>query len=179
MRSKGSQMGERRKATSRPRNSSGWIYSNLYGFDGSPGSQDGYKSLAGVIFDTAGDLYGTTQLGGVGGGTVFELTPTSGGWVESILHNFAGGSDGASPEAPLIFDFAGNLYGTTYSGGKTGAGTIFQLSSNGNGQWTESVFRLKSADEGGVHPDAPVLLNGQSLYGTTSGIPGVVFKISQ
>src|ERR1039458_10538845 len=74
----------------------------------------------GLVFDAAGNLYGATFYGGTYGayGTVFELTPAGGGtWTEQVLHNFGNGTDGAEPLASLIFDGAGNLYGTTSYGG--------------------------------------------------------------
>jgi uncharacterized repeat protein (TIGR03803 family) len=76
---------------------------------------------AGLIFDTEGNLYGTTEDGGAGNGTVFKLTLNSdGGWTESLLYSFIGGHDGAFPVAGVIFDAAGNLYGTTAEGGASG-----------------------------------------------------------
>ena len=79
---------------------------------------DGTSPQAGLIFDAAGNLYGTTATGGStngdGGGTVFELSPGAGGnWTEKVLWNFGNGTDGVRPIAGLIFDAAGNLYGTT------------------------------------------------------------------
>ena len=91
---------------------------------------DGWGPVAGLIFDTPGNLYGTTEYGGAdGSGTVFELTPTAGGvWTEKVLHNFNNnGTDGYDLYASLISDAAGNLYGTTYQGGAHGGGTVFEL----------------------------------------------------
>jgi outer membrane protein assembly factor BamB len=99
---------------------------------------DGYWPNASLIFDAAGNLYGTTLAGGNGSncpgflgqlcGTVFELTPTAGGgWTERVLHNFGNGTDGAAPAAGLIFDAAGNLYSTTFYGGTYNTGTVFEL----------------------------------------------------
>src|SRR5664280_693963 len=92
---------------------------------------DGLNPYAGLIFDAAGNLYGTTFGGGAYGypfGTVFELTPAAGGgWTEKVLHNFNNnGTDGAYPYAGLIFDAAGNLYGTTAHGGTYNYGTVFE-----------------------------------------------------
>src|SRR5271167_2431039 len=97
---------------------------------------DGYYPYASLIFDAAGNLYGTTSFGGAYGyGTVFELTPTAGGgWTETVLHSFGNGTDGAYPDASLIFDAVGNLYGTTQPGGTYHncnggfyCGTVFEL----------------------------------------------------
>ena len=74
-------------------------------------------------------------------GTVFELTPAAGGgWTEKVLHSFGNGTDGADPYAGLIFDAAGNLYGTTDEGGTYNHGTVFELTPAGGGGWTEKVL---------------------------------------
>ena len=107
---------------------------------------DGVAPQAGLVMDAAGNLYGTTYNGGTYNyGTVFELTPAAGGgWTEMVLHNFNNdGVDGAYPHAGLIFDAAGNLYGTTHSGGTHNAscsndcGTVFELTPSAGGTWTE------------------------------------------
>src|ERR1017187_9524801 len=105
---------------------------------------DGNKPYAGLIFDAAGNLYGTTWAGGPSDlGTVFELTPAGGGtWTEKVLHSFINdGTDGNEPYAGLIFDAAGNLYGTTLGGGTAFIGTVFQLTPAGGGTWTEKVLQ--------------------------------------
>ncbi len=81
-------------------------------------------------------------MGGTyGDGTVFELTPTGGGgWTEKVLYSFGNTTDGAIPVAGLIFDAAGNLYGTTIEGGTHGDGTVFELTPTGGGGWTEKVL---------------------------------------
>src|SRR5580765_3611272 len=73
---------------------------------------DGVHSYAGLVLDQAGNLYGTTSVGGTYNlGTIFELSPSSnGGWAETILHSFAGSADGANPYASLVLDGQGNLY---------------------------------------------------------------------
>ena len=92
-----------------------------------------------MIFDTVGNLYGTTQTGGSGGyGTVFQLVPAEGGWTEKVLFNFRNGSDGGFPAAGLIFDPSGNLYGATAEGGMGSGGTVFELTPS-NGSWTYSL----------------------------------------
>ena len=113
----------------------------------------GSHSQAGLIFDTAGNLYGTTEEGGAYRcGTVFKLTPnTNGRWTETVLHSFKG-SDGRSPYASLIFDTAGNLYGTTYKGGAHGLGTVFKITPGANGTWAETVLHSFGAGGDGYYP---------------------------
>jgi uncharacterized repeat protein (TIGR03803 family) len=151
-----------------PKKLRGWIEKVLHNFDFN--SNDGYNPEAGLISDASGNLYGTTSVGGVYGyGTVFELTPqTGGGWTEAVLHNFNfNGSDGEFPEASLILDTAGNLYGTTSSGGAYGYGTVFELT---KGTWVETVlYNFGSASQDGNHPYAGLILDSAgNLYGTTS-----------
>jgi uncharacterized repeat protein (TIGR03803 family) len=107
----------------------------LYDFNG---GDDGYSPQAGVIFDHAGNLYGTTVEGGTGGcGTVYELSNNGSGWTKTILYNFqCSSSEGWFPYGGLIFDAAGNLYGTTNYGGPGGGGTVYELSPAGGGNWT-------------------------------------------
>jgi uncharacterized repeat protein (TIGR03803 family) len=109
------------------RNAKGlWILTTLYSFE----NVDGVYPLGGVIFDTSGNLYGTTDEGGAhdSGGTVFELMPGNGGtWTETVLHSFGNGADGSSPEAGLVMDGSGNLFGTTNAGGTHGYGTVFEI----------------------------------------------------
>ena len=99
----------------------GWTEKLLHNFNNN--GTDGANPYAGLVFDAADNLYGTTYRGGgYSVGTVFELTPqASGNWMESVLHSFIfNGTDGAYPEAAPIFDAVGNLYGTTYYGGTAG-----------------------------------------------------------
>jgi uncharacterized repeat protein (TIGR03803 family) len=136
--------------------------------DGSPG-----RPYAGLIADKSGDLYGTTLLGGSNNhGAVFELTPTSSGWNESILYSFAGGTDGSHPAGNLTFDAAGHLYGTTTAGGggncPEGCGTVFELTP-ASGGWTESVIYSFTGGSDGRQPYSGLILSKQgTLYGTAS-----------
>jgi uncharacterized repeat protein (TIGR03803 family) len=118
-----------------PNGNGGWNETVLYSFTG--GADGNNPVHSNVIFDSVGNLYGTTQLGGSNGqGVVFELSPVGGSWTETILYNFcsqAGCADGAEPLTGLIMDPAGNLYGTTSSG------AVFELSPSGGG-WTEQVI---------------------------------------
>jgi uncharacterized repeat protein (TIGR03803 family) len=137
----------------------------LYTFNGS----DGNSPLAGLTTDGAGNLYGTTFVGGTDGfGEVFELSPNaSGGWTETVLHSFTG-ADGAGPYySDVIFDAAGNLYGTTVVGGAYNFGTVFELTRTASG-WSESVLYSFRGGDDGAEPCAGLTLDGAgNLYGTT------------
>ena len=135
----------------------------LYRFTGSmDGSGPGWGDLA---FDQAGNLYGTTSDGGSNGhGSVYELPPSDGSWTETILYSFTGGGDGSQPESGVIFDHAGNLYGTTLFGGAGARGTVFQLTPSGSG-WTEKV--LHSFGSSGSGPYGGLIFDPSgNLYGT-------------
>src|SRR5579863_1429085 len=156
---------------------------------------DGCDPNAGVILDSAGNIYGTTFDGGAGTqccGVVYKLD-TSG--VETVLHTFEG-SDGAGPTAPLLMDSAGNLYGTTAYGGNLGCqgglgcGVVFELSPQSNGTWVETVLytfcSLSSCADGrssraGLIRDPAGNLYGATELGGGSGCGGdgcgVVFKL--
>jgi uncharacterized repeat protein (TIGR03803 family) len=89
-----------------------WVETILYSFTG--GADGGDPLYGDLCFDQAGNIYGTTAGGGSsGGGVVFKLARSGSGWTESVLWNFTGGIDGGAPTAGVIFDNAGNLYGTT------------------------------------------------------------------
>ena len=104
-----------------PRNG-GWTYSVVYFFTGTGGPRER------LLTDSAGNLYGTTEKDGLYNfGSVFKLTPVPGGWIYTSLHDFTGGKDGAYPEAGLVRDSNGNLYGAASSGGLYGAGVVFQI----------------------------------------------------
>ena len=161
----------------------------LYNFAG--GASGGVPS-SGLVFDSSGNLYGTTQGGGAHTlGTVFKLSPgENGAWTNTILYSFAGGKDGATPAAGLIFDDAGNLYGTTQGGGRgrQSEGTVFKLSPSENGTWTETVLhRFTGGASDGAEPKADLIFDAKgNLYGTTpyGGIGcentgcGTVFKLT-
>jgi len=139
----------------------------LYAFTG---GADGSQPYAGVVFDKAGNLYGTAQFGGAfGGGTVFQLSPSlSGRWTFHLIYTFTGGADGYTPIGGLVLDDAGNLYGTVSSGGDPvcQCGTVFELSPSQNG-WTFNILHsFTGAGSDGAFPGASLVFDG-SLIGTT------------
>ena len=145
-----------------------WTETVLYRFSG---GSDGGVPFSPVVFDQAGNLYGTAYVGGSHNrGTVYKLTPSGGGWVESVLHNFGGGNDGVYPEAGVTLDSGGNVYGTTYYGGSGIYGTVFQLTPSGSG-WTENVlYNFQGRDDVGCCPAAGLIFDASgNLYGATSG----------
>ena len=162
-----------------------WTEKVLHNFN-SDGT-DGFFPSACLVLDAAGNLYGTTLGGGTSNrGTVFELTPTpaaGGTWTEKVLHNFDG-TDGYQPYADLIFDAAGNLYGTTEAGGTYSAGTVFELTPAAGGTWTEQVLHnFKDDGTDGIEPHAGLIFDASgNLYGTTFGGgaygQGTVFEIT-
>jgi uncharacterized repeat protein (TIGR03803 family) len=160
-----------------------WGASTLYTFTLGFNAPDGTFPVAGLILDGAGNLYGTTEWGGPdAAGVVFKLTPNpDGSWTESVIHTFDG-SDGANPKAGLIFGPNNTLYGTTYSGGSHGRGTVFELVPNPDETFTENViFNFKGSF--GAYPAARLIFDASgNLYGTTTGggplHAGVVFKLA-
>jgi|HubBroStandDraft_5_1064220.scaffolds.fasta_scaffold10905_1 uncharacterized repeat protein (TIGR03803 family) len=167
----------------------------LYSFGTNGGSADGDAPLGQLVFDAAGNMYGTTQVGGIadaglcqeGCGTVFELTPAGdGNWTETIIHQFMAGIDGAGPRSALIFDSQGNLYGTTSGSGACippNCGTVFELSPSPGGQWNETLLYSFTGFPDGEAPLASVVFDSHgNLYGTTNAGGayqyGTVFELS-
>ncbi len=169
----------------------------LYSFSG---GSDGNEPEGRVILDGKGNVYGVTYFGGdlnssncYGGcGVVYELSPGSTGWTESVLYNFEGGTDGMLP-ATVIFDGKGNIFGVTIDGGTTSSscyggscGTVFELSPNSTGGWTETVLYRFTGLADGNGPDGLMLdkngnLFGSTLYGGNTACSqgcGVVYELS-
>jgi hypothetical protein len=168
-----------------------WSESLIYVFKGK-NSNDGETPDGGVIFDKAGNLYGTTSYGGtgdcvllgikVGCGVVYKLTPPKqkgGAWTESVIYSFKGGKDGYLPNGDLTFDVAGNLYGATEFGGGKGTwcdpyyqycGTVFELSppKTKGGRWSEQILHSFAAGSDGYNPNGGLLVDNKgAVYGTT------------
>ena len=124
----------------------GWIFTPLYTFTG---GADGGNPFGGVTLGPDGALYGTTTGVFTSDGTVFRLAPplsacksVSCPWIQTVLYRFAGGNDGAFPYGNVIFDAAGNIYGTTFGGGSHGNGTVFKLTHSGGELDGERVAQL-------------------------------------
>jgi uncharacterized repeat protein (TIGR03803 family) len=154
-----------------------WTETLIYSFTG---GDDGGTPVAGVTFDDAGNLYGTTSFGGLyGSGVVYGLSPSVSGWSETVLYNFQGLSDGEFPVGGVIVDHTGNLYGSTFLGGDNGGGTVYQLSPSGGG-WTLTTLYSFSTYYG---PYNKLTLDAHgNLYGAANGAGanglGSVFKLA-
>ncbi len=150
-------------------------FQTLYAFKG---GADGGNPSAGLLY-LDGALYGTTGIGGqgcggTGCGTVFKVDAKTG--VETVIYNFAGGTDGQNPYAGLVYQ-GGTLYGTTYQGGASGVGTVFSVNP-ATGE--EQVLYSFKGGADGANPYAGLLYDGGAFYGTTTrgGFRfGTVFKI--
>jgi len=155
----------------------------LWAFKG--GQSDGANPFGRPIFDSAGNLYGTTLAGGntYWAGSVYQLTPSNGGWTETMIYSFSGSTDGAQPEAGLVIDDAGNFYGTTAGGGLFSKGTVFELSPSGGG-WTQKVIHSFTGGVDGATPYLGSLTfdRAGNLWGTTNSggqyNAGTVFKLA-
>ena len=148
------------------------------------GGADGEYLDTELVRDSAGNLYGTSVQGGVyGGGTVFQVTPEG---VHTVLYSFTGGADGGEPYKGVTLDAAGNLYGTTVTGGggvcEGGCGVIYKLTHNG-GTWTQSIIYPFQGGSDGYEPGSPVAFDSRgNFYGTTPvggayGM-GVIYRMS-
>jgi hypothetical protein len=165
-----------------------WSENTLYSFTGL--NQGGGSDPGGVIFDAAGNLYGTTFSGGKAQcrcGMIYELSPpsvTGNPWQETTLYSFTGHADGANPAAPLWRDKTGNLYGTAVEGSLRGNGTAFKLKAPAlsGGTWKLAVlhdFGVLSATDG-TTPESELIHLPGALYGTTSAGgsgSGTVFRL--
>jgi len=149
----------------------------LYSFCALSGCADGASPYPGLILDKAGNLYGTTNRGGAyNSGTVFKFSSDG---SESVLHSFAGGTDGDLPYGGLVADRKGDLYGMTWQGGSAGDGTVFKVAPDG----TEKVLHTftGAANDGAYPYDGLIAGKNGDLYGTTYGggtnYKGVVFRL--
>jgi uncharacterized repeat protein (TIGR03803 family) len=165
-----------------PQTNGSWKLRVLHAFTG---GNDGSSGSAGrLILDLAGNIYGVTTAGGANGdGIVFELTPAKTGWTLLPLYAFKDQPDGALPYGGLIFDNAGNLYGTTYYAGLHDVGTVYELT-HASGRWIETVlYSFKGGTDGSSPISTLVSDKTGNLYGTTSDggtgcACGVIFKMA-
>ncbi len=155
-----------------------WTGTVDYSFNGPDGDQ---PASVEPVFDSAGNIYGTTTEGGSGVGNVFELTKSNGQWTETNLHVFSG-LDGEYPQSSVTLDAQGNVYGTAYAGGGNGRGTVWELTNNGSG-WTFAVlYDFSNPSDGNGPVGAPVFDAAGNLYlptfsgGANGG--GTVFELS-
>ncbi len=165
----------------------GWVENVLHSFSRRPGDV-GVPYFAPVFDKEEEHLYGTGEYGGAAGfGGVFQFSPTvNGGWKERVVLRFNGAKDGSHPYGGLVFDSAGNLYGTTNEYGPTGQGTVFKLSTAAHGHWKETVLYTFPQIANGGYPIGTLAIdkNG-ALYGIAGGgnncsgdACGVVYKLA-
>jgi uncharacterized repeat protein (TIGR03803 family) len=154
-----------------------WAFSIIHRFNGS----DGDAPSGSVIFDSSGNLYGTTFDGGAHNlGTVFELSPSGSNWKEKLLYSFGDSSDDVIfPSSALTWDARGNLYGTAVNGGYGG---VFELKRVGN-QWKERVIHRFTGNPDGEYPSSSLVADSAgNLYGTATwgGLynQGVVYELT-
>jgi uncharacterized repeat protein (TIGR03803 family) len=153
-----------------------WTDTVLYSVTGGSGGAN--PELGDLVFDQAGNIYGTTTGGAYGQGIVFELTPSNGGWTERTLYHL--GSD--MPVSGVIFDKSGNLYGTTSQGGIYGFGMVYELTPSGDG-WVENTLYSFQGGSDGENPWGGLIFDDSgNLYGTTvqGGIEngGTLFELT-
>jgi len=153
------------------REKTSWTYRVLYSFTG---NTDGGSTNGSLTLDSNGNLYGVVSTGGdYYKGNVFELSPSEEGWTLTVLYSFTSGSDGGYPLGGVIFDKAGNLYGTTNYGGLlsecsgVGCGVVFELSPGLGGNWTETILHSFTETEGALPNSGLVFGTKGILYGTT------------
>jgi hypothetical protein len=163
-----------------------WTYHVLHRFANF--ATDGQNPDGGLVVDASGNAYGVTAYGGVNGnGTVFEFSPSSDGhWKQSVLYDFPNCADGCLPGTTMVFDKAGNLYGTASGGvadcGGYTCGVVFKLTPQKNGKWNYSVLHKFNGSDGGFVVYGVILDEKGNLYGTTQSFgkynAGVAFEIT-
>jgi uncharacterized repeat protein (TIGR03803 family) len=164
-----------------PGSASAWTFATIHQFLGQPHAGFPY---GGLIADPTGRLYGTTYFGGAtGNGTVYVLALADGNLKETVAYSFRGGMDGSFPTSTLVFDQAGNLYGTTSTGGNPGCdcGTVFEISPV-NGGVKETVLHSFASTPDGAYPNYGLTLFDNNLYGSTpvggTQNQGIVFRFT-
>src|SRR5258708_21246008 len=130
--------------------SNGWAANPVQVLYGFAGGADGEYTDTDLVTDSAGNIYGTSVLGGAfGSGTVFQLAPSASAWTHTVLYNFTGDADGGEPYTDFTLDAHGNLYDTAVTGGggscEGGCGVVLKLTNFG-GVWTQSVIHIFTYD---------------------------------
>jgi uncharacterized repeat protein (TIGR03803 family) len=165
-----------------PKSGGGWTEKVIYSFSTSGG--DAQYPAAGVAVGKNGTLYGTTSSGGANGsGALYQLTKTTKGWTEKVIHSFGASGDGSFPYDGLMLDASGNLFGVTSGGGAVGVGTVYRLTL-AKKTWTETVlysFTNQNGDGSGMYyvnlvSDAAGNLYGTTAFGGTNG-NGTVWEL--
>ena len=162
------------------RTPSGWVKSTLYLFKG---GTDGFAPGGSLALDASGNLYGATGLGGIafpnaGDGTVYQLSQGLGGyWTETVIYTFTGLLDGADPMAGVLLDSSGSLYGLTIAGGTTtenfGGGTLFKLTPNSGGQWSENtIYSFQNIADGLSPQEGQLARDGNGNFYATMLVGG-------
>ncbi len=167
-----------------PNGNGGWNPTVIHTFCSRP--KDGCDAQGTLVLDKAGNLYGTTNLGGAENyGMVYKLSPGTKGWKEKILYSFNGAKHGSAPEAAgIVFDEAGNIYGTTLLGGTDGAGIVFELVApvGTHKNYEEKVLWSFNGTDGSEPVSGLILDRAGNLYGMTqsggSSGNGVVFEVN-
>jgi uncharacterized repeat protein (TIGR03803 family) len=158
--------------------SGGWTFGVLYNFCEQYGCPDGGGPLAGVVQDKDGNLLGTARAGVYGLGVVFELTLGSNGWNENVLYSFGSRPhDGSDPMDSPVLDAKGNIYGSTYFGGRDGDGTVFKMRLGSKG-WRERLLLQFNSNDGAGPEGGEVFDTEGNLYGTTNGGASNIFELT-
>jgi uncharacterized repeat protein (TIGR03803 family) len=158
-----------------------WVEKVIYEFQGSPDA--GYPGLGDLVWDSMGNMYGSTRFGGTSDlGTVFQMKKSGNIWTEAPIYSFTG-LDGIVPPGGVILDGNGNLYGTTGGGGAHNLGTIFELTYTSGVGWTETVLYNFQNLSDGQYPGAGLIRDSAgNFYGSTtdggSGRGGTIFELS-
>jgi uncharacterized repeat protein (TIGR03803 family) len=165
-----------------PTSNGKWTYKIIHRFTGGKAGSD--PATNSLVFDGQGSLYGVLGGGAYAYGLVYKLAPSAGGKgvTYQVLYQFKGLQDGGSPSGGMIFDAAGNLYGTAWSGGAYGYGVVFKLAPNRDGSWTESIIYNFNGSDGANPANALISDPAGNLYGiTTAGGAfgaGTVYEIT-
>jgi uncharacterized repeat protein (TIGR03803 family) len=174
---------------------SAWTFTVLHTFQ----SPDVFNASGQLLLDSSGNFYSVGQGGNKGAGVVYELSPSSSGYTVTVLHTFAGGADGTSPDSPLV-EKNGVLYGTTYEGGgytgyclTYGCGTVFALAHSGSTWQKKTIYTFAGGTDASSPAYGPTLDSEGNLYGSAwaggapnncdrgngSGGCGAIYKLTE